>query len=148
MSTSTTRKRKANNTAVQFEDNLGLSVPLNFDLSVSLVPRLLDWFTEEVVAFHKEKVSQGRPSTIVKIKDALSLVLANLLSAHRISAECFVRISRSPNSYKSRGNRYLTRAISFDCLMQVIDYLADRNPPFIAFANGFDNKRYVIGING
>ena len=147
MSTSTTRKRKANNTAVQFEDNLGLSVPLNFDLSVSLVPRLLDWFTEEVVAFHKEKVSQGRPSTIVKIKDALSLVLANLLSAHRISAECFVRISRSPNSYKSRGNRYLTRAISFDCLMQVIDYLADRNHSLIAFANGFDDKRDVKGIN-
>ena len=140
-STSTIRKRKANNTAVQFEDDPGLSVPLNFDLSVvpELVP--LDWFIEKLIAQHERDRDTIRPTSFKKLKEALNLILANLLNAYTMSPQCFVRVSRSPNSYVSKGNRYQQRPISFVCLQKVINYMADHNPPLIAFVNGFKDDR-------
>lgn len=142
-STSTIRKRKANNGAVQFEDNPGLSVPLNFDLSVSPEFGLLDWFIEKVIAYSEPDTHTVRPSTVEKLNEAVNILLANLLSAYRVSPQCFVRISRSPNSYASKGNRYQDRSISFDCLMTVIDYMADGNSPLVAFVNGFKDERPI-----
>src|SRR5689334_7410355 len=132
-----TRKRQTNVKA----DNPGRSIPINFDLSVGRdLWGFLHWMAGEVMKFHKVKYSDVRRSSLEKIEDACSFLVANLLHASEISRECFVGVYLRPEAYV-RHPRYRTRPISFDNLCLVIDWLTKSDPPYAELVAGFFDRR-------
>jgi hypothetical protein len=131
--------------AVEFEDDPGRSVPLSFDLSCPpALSSFCEWCVAEVLRFYG--MEHCRPTTKEKTKEAVDLVLANLIKARRISRRCFVGISRSPNDYTK--TRYRQRRISFPNLRRVLQWMTESDPPYSSFIGGFLDERgdVIIGF--
>ena len=115
----------------------GRSIGLNFDLSLNAEYHpLVAQLREEALRRHELR---RRQSTIAKIDDALSCILANLLNARRISTECYVALSMRPANYTR--TRYRQRGLSFENLRRSLDYLRETDPPFIDHHAGFYDRR-------